>query len=288
MAQAHASRSRTSVAKSCRHQRNFSPILTVRRNLVMLHELEHRITVLDPGKRLHDLHDGVAHLRQGQLLARADPRSSAEGEIAPEPRPQLLPPLRAERVRVVSEQISAPVQRIEAKGDDVAFPHVYRGGPAAGWAAAGGEDRIAKRHARVRADGRVQPEGLVDRVLEILEAFQPLERQMRSVSRLQDLLAKLPVDAGIACEIEEHVRQANAGGVVCRKEHVQQLVAHVVPVSGPLDQLVGDDIPLPAGWRRVVAVAGQHSLGDVSLDELARRLARVPEALVPGQEVPLR
>lgn len=92
------------------------------------------------------------------LTSQTDPRPPVEGQILPPALGVLLPPLRAERVRVIPPQVLPPVHREDVVPDDRVLLHVHRGPLVR--AAADGERGVDHGDAEVERDRGVQAEGL--------------------------------------------------------------------------------------------------------------------------------
>lgn len=144
----------------------------------------------------------IRHLRHGKVLSDADARAAVEGHVLPGLRRPALPPFGREEGGVFEllgcrrVQVPAPLHRERAVDHDVALDHRKRR-----VARRRGERRVLERAADIIRHGRVQPQRLVQRVLQIRHILQILvRRRSRPTDRVDDLVAQL-------CELVGVVRQ---------------------------------------------------------------------------------
>lgn len=127
--------------------------------------LRSRLARDDILEALQDPHDRVGDLGNGELLADADARAHAEGNVAPRLGLPVEPSVRIERERVGvgRVEIGAAVQVDGGVCDRGVFEDAHGLGP--GRPAATGQGRVAQCDADIQRDGGIETECFIDRVL---------------------------------------------------------------------------------------------------------------------------
>ena len=196
-------------------------------------------------KTLHESRQDVAGFGQGELLAEADPGTAVEGQILPAGLPS-DPSVGFEFVGVFSPQIFASVHgkhgvaNADALGDE-------EGGLAVRTTAKR-ESSVPGGLAGVNRDGREEPEGFVQGVLEVGAALQGVEGDVAWVvvgaKSVKDDGPQFPVDVGVARETVAGPSHQPRRGVSSGEQDVEELAAEFDGVLGGFDELVEEDIAL--------------------------------------------
>lgn len=202
-----------------------------------------RIDILDLIEALQQADDDVSGLRQGELLADADPRAAVERDVIPVDLP-VHPAVGVEAVCVFAPDILAALQNVRLVHDRLALADVDRLETIR--AAAAGERCVSGGCSAVQRDDRVQAEDFVESVLQVLAGLEGTERDVPGLvvgaEFVDDGLAEFLENVRMAGEQKNSPAEQGGGGVASSQEDIEELRAKLNRVLGRRGERIQENI----------------------------------------------